>query len=284
MNSRHAALAIVNEEKSPEEQLGGKTLKICSFKVSDEFRGFRFGELLLKVIFAYAESNRYVGVFVTALPKYGELIDLFGDFGFQQLPRTTNRGELVLAKRFAADATVTDPLMYNVRFGPSALLPDVEHTFVIPIQPRFSDVLFPETARTQSLFPGRFAFGNGIRKAYLSNASIRAITRGATLFFYRLQSEQGIIGVGVLEKAFVSNEPEVIAREVARRTVYTFSEMVDLTARGNVLALLFRQARILVPSIPAQELTAAGVLSGPPQSIQRVREEGARWLYQRIAL
>ncbi|MBV9492604.1 MAG: hypothetical protein JOZ54_00020 [Acidobacteria bacterium] len=283
MDSRHAAIAIVKEEKNPAEQLGGKTLKICSFKVSDDFRGFRFGELILKAIFAYAELNRYVAAFLTVLPKYDDLIGLLEDFGFRPVDRTTSHGEVVLVKSFIADGRVVSSLEYNVRFGPSALLPDTSHTFVIPIQPRYSNVLFPETAAMQSLFAGHFAFGNGLRKAYLCNAGIRAIEPGATLFFYRSQEEQALVAIGVLERIVLSVDAEVIAREVARRTVYTFAEMHELAMHGEVLALLFRQARILVPSIRASELITAGVLSGAPQSIQRVSEEGARWLYQRIA-
>ncbi len=283
MDGRHAALAIVKEEKNTEELLGGRTLKICSLKVSDDFRGFRLGELVLKAVFAYAESNRYAGLFVTVLPKYEELVDLLADFGFTDTGKQTALGEMVLAKRFTPDVTVTDPLLFNVLFGPAAIVRDEKHAYMIPIQPQFSDVLFPESASMQSLFAGRFAFGNGIRKAYLCNASMRSVGPGATLFFYRSQREQGVIAVGVLERCVVASEPEEIAREVARRTVYTFAEMADLAARGEVLALLFRQARVLVPSIEARDLIAAGVLSGPPQSIQRVREEGARWLYQRIA-
>jgi hypothetical protein len=217
------------------------------------------------------------------LPKYEELVDLLGDFGFTDTGKKTALGELVLAKRFTPDAAVTDPLIYNVLFGPSAIRRDEQRAYMIPIQPRYSDVLFPETAAMQSLFAGHFAFGNGIRKAYLCNASIRTIDVGATLFFYRSQQDQGVIAVGVLERCIVSSDPEVIAREVARRTVYTFAEMTGLASRGEVLALLFRQARVLVPSIGARELAAGRVLSGPPQSIQRVREEGARWLYQRVA-
>lgn len=283
MEGRHAALAIVKEEKNPEELLGGKTLKICSLKVSDDFRGFRLGELVLKAVFAFCETNRYAGVFVTVLPKYEELLDLLGEFGFADSGRRTALGEMVLAKRFTPDAAVNDPLLYNVLFGPAAILRDEQRAYMIPIQPRFSDVLFPESASIQSLFAGRFAFGNGIRKAYLCNGSIRSVAPAATLFFYRSQREQGVIAVGVLERTFVASDPEGIAREVARRTAYTFAEMEGLAKRGEVLALLFRQARVLLPYISARDLIAAGVLAGAPQSIQRVREEGARWLYQRIA-
>ncbi len=283
IDRRHAAFAIVNEEKKLTEQIDGKTLKICSFKVSDDFHGFRLGELILKAIFAYAETNRYASTFVTVLPKYQDLLDLLVDFGFTDTQRRTDQGELVLAKRFHPDRNVLDPLEFNVQFGPSAILPVIDHTYAVPIQPLFSDVLFPETAPMQALFPGRFAFGNGIRKAYLSNANIRTMEPGATLFFYRSEREQGVIAAGVLERTVVSNDANVIAREVGRRTVYTFADITGLTTKGEVIALLFRQARILVPSISARDLLTAGVLAGPPQSIQRVREEGARWLYQRIA-
>lgn len=228
-------------------------------------------------------ANRYAGLFVTVLSKYEELIDLLGDFGFTNSGRKTALGEIVLAKRFTPDIAITDPLRYNVLFGPAAIVRNEEHAFMIPIQPQFSDVLFPESASMQSLFAGRLAFGNGIRKAYLCNAGIRNLSTGATLFFYRSQREQGVIAVGVLERCVVASDPEAIAREVARRTVYTFAEMTDLARRGEVLVLLFRQARVLVPCVGARDLITAGVLSGPPQSIQRVREEGARWLYQRIA-
>jgi hypothetical protein len=220
---------------------------------------------------------------VTVLPKYEELLDLLAEFGFADRGRRTTLGEIVLAKRFTPDAAVTDPLLYNVLFGPAAILRDEQNAYMIPIRPRFSDVLFPESAAMHSLFAGRFAFGNGLRKAYLCNSGIRSVAKGATLFFYRSQHQQGVIAVGVLERTVVTSDPAEIAREVARRTVYTFGEMTELAARGEVLALLFRQARVLVPYIQARDLIAAGVLSGPPQSIQRVREEGARWLYQRIA-
>jgi GNAT superfamily N-acetyltransferase len=283
MDGRHAALAIVNEEKKADETFGGKTLKICSLKVSDAFRGFRFGELLLKTIFGFAETNAYASAFVTVLPKYVDLLDVLTDFGFVDSGRRTPRGEIILAKRFTPDPVVTNPIEYNVRFGPAAFFPDPQLAHLVPIQPRFSDVLFPETAPMQSLFPGRHAFGNGIRKAYLCNAPIRTLPDGAPLFFYRSDRERGIIAVGVLERFMVSRDADEIVREVGRRTVYRFAEIQELAARGEVLVLFFRQSRILIPYVDVRELEAASVINGPPQSIQRVREEGARWLYQRIA-
>ncbi|HET8796658.1 MAG TPA: GNAT family N-acetyltransferase [Thermoanaerobaculia bacterium] len=286
VGTRHAAFMIVNEEKNSAEQQGGKTLKICSFKVSEEFRGFRFGELLLKSVFAFAESNRYIAAFVTVFAKHEELIALLEDFGFNRTGGLTRLGELILVKKFAAhselEATLS-PLTFHIRYGPGALRSAHDPAFVIPIQPRYSDVLFPETARSSTLFPGHFPFGNGLRKAYLSRASMRALPEGATLYFYRSQDERGIIAAGVLERIVVSQQPDEIAREVERRTVYTLREIEELCSQGPVLALLFRQARVLLRYTGYEELVRAGVLRYPPQSIQRVGEEGGRWLFQRTA-
>jgi ribosomal protein S18 acetylase RimI-like enzyme len=281
-----AAFVIVNEETNPAEQHGGKTLKICSFKVGSEFRGFRFGELLLKAVFGFAEVNRYAAAFVTVLPKHEELVALFEGFGFSTTGDRTSLGELILVKQFAvafsADAALS-PLDFHVRYGPRALRSPDDPAFLIPIQPRYSDVLFPENAVYHSLFPGHFPFGNGLRKAYLSHSGIRALPVGATLYFYRSQMDRGLIAVGVLERIIVSECPEMIAREVARRTVYTLREIEALCSQGPVLALLFRQSRVLVPYVRVRDLTGAGVFRYPPQSIQRVGEEGGRWLFQRTA-
>ena len=50
-----------------------------------------------------------------------------------------------------------------------------------------------------------------------------------------------------------------------------------------VLAILFRQDRLLEQPWPRRELEAAGVLHGSPQSITQVNsEEGRRWLQERL--
>ena len=287
VHGHHAAFAIVNEETDLSEKIGAKTLKICSFKVSDEHRGFRFGELLLKAIFGYAEVNRYEGIFVTVFPKYDELIALFEDFGFAKIARRTQREELILAKQLSwspSDALMLDPLSFHVRFGPSAIKTDGTIAHIIPIRPEFAHVLFPETNPSPTLFAGRFPFGNGIRKAYLCNASTKSIRAGDNLFFYQSQHNQGINAIGVVESTLRSRAPEEIARVVGKRTVYTFEEIQELCARGEVLAILFRQARILVPFIPRAELLERGVLKSAPQSITKIGEEGRAWLYERIAM
>ena len=279
-DDRHAAFAIVNEETNPSERIGKRTLKICSLKVADSYRGFRYGELLLKTVFAYADENGYEWIFVTVFQKYSDLIGLFEDFGFT-VDGTTSLGELRLAKptRHAAPLnTDLDSYAYNVRFGPAAVSRDAP-IYIVPIQPRYSDILFPETAPQHTLFAGTLPFGNGIRKAYLCNGSIRSIQQGNLLCFYRSQSGQGIIATGVVERTLVSQDAEVIARVVGKRTVYSLAAIKEL-CRSEVLAILFRQSRILHTDVGS--LMTHSVIKRAPQSIMRVRG-GVEWLIELIA-
>lgn len=52
----------------------------------------------------------------------------------------------------------------------------------------------------------------------------------------------------------------------------------------EVLAVLFRQARVFQPPIPAAQLVRGGVLVAPPQSITRIKPEGKAWLRSRLPL
>ncbi|MCE2499911.1 MAG: hypothetical protein J4G13_03500 [Dehalococcoidia bacterium] len=69
-DGRLAALTIVKWEEPPEYGPGGKTLKVCLFKVSEQYPGMRYGELLLKSVFDYAYANQAASAYVTAFPKY----------------------------------------------------------------------------------------------------------------------------------------------------------------------------------------------------------------------
>lgn len=282
--ARLAAFCIVKPEKSVDFGVVGKILKMCSFKVSDEYNGFRFGELLLKTVFDHASSNRYDWIYVTVFEKYGNLIGLLKDFGFQDVGHRTKLGEVVLAKPMSfteADRDSWDSLAFNVRYGPFAVKIKGVPTFVVPIKPQYHRLLFPEAEEQLELMPGRQPFGNSIRKAYLSNSLIRTITGGANLLFYRSEDIHSVTCLGVVEDTLVSSSPIEVARYVGKRTVYTFREIEALCSR-EVLAILFRQSRILKSAIPLKELMANGVLSAAPQSIVTVAEEAREWLQTRL--
>ena len=125
----------------------GKFLKICQFKVSERFSGRRYGELLLKTVFDYRRANEYDFAYVTVFDHHDALIQLFADFGFQPWVDRTPRGESVLIKTFRptpADRASLGAMDFHRRFGPPALAMIRERTFVIPIQPEYHRMLFPE--------------------------------------------------------------------------------------------------------------------------------------------
>lgn len=275
-----AGLAIVKREEPGEFGLPGKVLKLASFKVSEQYNGFRFGELLLKPVFDYARTNRYTCIYVTVFQKHSSLISLLEDFGFQELGAKTQKEELVLVKHLSFtkdDIASLDPLTFNIRYGPFAVkLPDTA-AFAVPITPKYHRLLFPDAEPQLSLIPRLQPFGNSIRKAYLCNAKTRQITPGCNLFFYRSKDARGFTCLAVAEDTVVSKSPSEIARCVGKRTVYTFREIQHM-CQHDVLAVLFRQSRILNPPLTLKELTQHGVLTSPPQSVVKISEEGVRWL------
>ena len=278
--SNFAAFSIVKHKKSKTWALNGKVLKICSFKVSEQYNGIRYGELLLKTIFDYATKNGYDWIYITVLEKHNVLINLLEDFGFRDIRAKTGAGEIVFSKPMSCPDEIDesfDPLSFNVRYGPFALKFQGVPSYIIPIRPQFHRLLFPEVEKQLEIQPGNRPFGNSIRKAYLSNAQIRTIKPGSIIFFYRSMDWNSVMLVGVVEDTLVSSSPIEIARYVSKRTVYTYSEIEKMCHR-EVLAILFRQSRILKRPITIEELKANGIVSAAPQSIITIQKEALGWI------
>jgi hypothetical protein len=282
-NNKHlAAVCIIKPEKDV-LSLSGKVLKICSFKVSENHGGNRFGELLLKTIFAYVEKNKYNWIYVTVFERHSNLLGLLTDFGFKNIG-ISKLGENILAKPLIFsedDLNKMSPLDFNISFGPSAIKFMDVPAFIVPIQPRYHRILFPEMEKQFELIPGLYPYGNAIRKAYLSNSIIRKIEPGSTLLFYRSEDLQSIAVLGVVEGTLVSSSPVEIARYVGKRTVYMFKE-IETMCKKPVLAILFRQARILNNPIPFKELVKNDIIKKAPQSIATIPKEAFQWLQSRI--
>ncbi len=284
-DERHlAALCLVKDEEAA-FGVQGKILKICTFKVDPAHQGRRLGELLLKSVLGYAAMNQKEFIYVTAFEKQGALLAMLDDFGFFEQARN-DAGELVLMKRLRPEPA-QDELSawdFHVRYGPPAARL-TEPAFIIPIEPRFHSLLFPDADRQLSLQAGVHPFGNGIRKAYLCRAPIRQIDVGDPLLFYRSHSEQGITVVGVAEKTLASSDPEEIASAVGKRTVYSLRHIQEFCSKGEVLAILFRQAKLVEPDpIPMADLLQHGVLRAAPQSIVTVPRSSHAWLRLRLGL
>ena len=278
---RYGAVCIIK----PEEESGLKTLKICSFKVAEEARGRGFGELLLKATFDHARVNHFDQAYVDVFPHHEALITLFDAFGFEPDDQPTEREELRYRKRFlrAAKDVDLDDLAFHVAFGPPAARINAGRAYIVPIWPTYHAQLFPECETQQLLIPPG-PFGNALRKAYLSSSRIGEPEPGSVVLFYRTHPDQYVRCIGVVEDAQRIEDPEEVSLFVGNRTVYTYDEIVDRCSGGPVLAIRFRQDRVLDVPIMVQELVREGVFERPPQSIMRARAEGIEWLRNRIAM
>jgi hypothetical protein len=100
VEDRMAGLVVRKDEGHRDSgtlHTGPKILKICTFKVADEYLGEKFGELLLKQVLWYAQHNKYDLVYVTAFPRHAFLVALLKDYGFAETKKLGN-GELMLEK------------------------------------------------------------------------------------------------------------------------------------------------------------------------------------------
>ncbi|MES1190005.1 MAG: GNAT family N-acetyltransferase [Steroidobacter sp.] len=192
INGKVAGLVIRKDETAGESRIvypGDHVLKICTFKISPEFRGEKLGEHLLKKVLWFAQANKYDVVYLTAYPKHEFLIVLLQSFGFAVTERRDN-GECVLERRIYKDSQLILPsgqLAWNldlVSYPRYYDGPEV-HKFVVPIQARYHKILFPEINETVQIeLPlgessptngvGRTP-GNTIRKVYICRAATKQI-------------------------------------------------------------------------------------------------------------
>jgi L-amino acid N-acyltransferase YncA len=279
---RYAGVGIIKDEPNA-LGLSGKTIKLCSFKIDDAFRGHRYGELLLKAVFAYATENDFARIFVEVLPKHEGLLALLSDFGFEDGGESP-KGERVLVKAMVPPSRQAErlgPLEFNVRYGPFALTLVGARVFIVPIQPRYHRMLFPG-AEEQLSIPGESQpFGNSIRKAYLCHSKIRKVARGDVILFYRSGLDAAVTAVGVVEGTLVSTDTDALARYVARRTVYTFTEIRNMAATPT-LAVRFRLARTLKDPWKLDLLIRSGILRRAPQSFVQASPEAVDWIANRL--
>ena len=275
-----AAIGIIKDESNENSD---RVLKTCCFKVAENARGLKFGELLLKSIFDHCVANKFDRTYCSCFPKWTQLISMLLDFGFEIGPEKTRLGELILEKHFTPNSTTKDlnTLDFHIKFGPAQIARTTE-MFVVPIEPRYHRMLFPDLEQQKSLFAGETAFGNSIRKAYLCHSNSKSLTPGAILLFYRSKDCRSIRAVGIVESFLRSSDATEIIEFVGKRTVYSKSS-IEIMAESETLAILFRYAAVDL-EIDYDDLISAGCLGGIPQSISRVKSEGVEWIQQQIGM
>lgn len=170
------------------------------------------------------------------------------------------------------DLLPMNPLDFHIRYSPHYYDDENIKKFVIPIQNKFHDSLFPEMAQQLSL--GGISLtsvipGNTIRKVYLSHANIKDLPPGSLIFFYRSSPAQHITTIGIVESADRLTDVESLAAAIGKRSVYS-NEEVKMMIGKEVLVINFRLACHREAGVHFSALSKAGILNGPPQTIMEL--------------
>lgn len=267
-------ICIYKEESGLEEKLcDGKVLKLCTFKVDDNSRGARIGELLLKTAFHFCNNNDFHGTYLTTFPEKEFLIDFCYDFGFKikgpKIELDGTHKEIIMFKDFKPICDgVLNPFQFSVDYYPN--YEGKVSKYILPIRPIYHKLLFPdiEEKLNPSLWSFRTPAGNAIKKAYISRANINSLKRGELLVFYRSQDLQLVTSIGIVEKVYRADNPEQIISLVGKRTVYSASE-INKRYKDGGLVILFREIKHLKHF---KTWTQLG-LKGAPQQIQNLPDE-----------
>lgn len=280
---------IIRKDEDAEAEfsgLGHKSLKLCTFKVGEAFRGSKLGELLLKNIFGFCQINSYESTYLTAYTKHDYLIEFLKDFGFEVKDKPNKNGELVFYKKFYKNppsSTRIDPIDFQRKYSPYVYGDKDIAKYLIPIRPEFHELLFPELIKQQRLLmPTATASipGNTIKKVYLCHASITTIKRGDLVLFYKSEDSE-VTTLGIVERVLRTQDLSEAIRQIGKRSVYTFEQISEMVKK-NLLILDFRLVSHLERCPNLKELKAKGVVLGPPQSI--VTLEDTKFEYFRPTL
>jgi GNAT superfamily N-acetyltransferase len=299
-NGVYEALAIVKMRDDHPVPPGKQAIKLATFKVGENAAGRRLGELLLKTVLRWAkeEPGRPAEMFVEVDTVHDHLHHFLGDFGFTKVTHKVGQPDEQVWLKVLDPPAGSDlsALEHHVAYGPPAVRAGAP-IYVIPIIPKWYEDLFPDAdslgpSGTMPLFgtdPEPKAHGNAIRKAYLCKSPTNSVPEGSTLLFYRSQGQVAgdgaVVAVGVAERSHKSTDPRETIELSFKRTVYLVSDVADLHQDGKgVLTILFRHDRFINPAWPVDLLRALSVVSGPPQSVTRVRSpEGIAWVEEQLS-
>ena len=284
-----AALCIYvvqeNEQINDEgEVLSGRALKLSTFKVGELVRGRKIGELFLKAAFWYATNNACGHIFVHGnVERHGYLIELLEDFGFRK--RGFYRGDMVLVKEHPDTPPQPHlaPTEYVRLYYPHFRHDEAVAKYLVPIQPRYHQILFPDYAspgkQQLQLFYSVNNVGNAIKLAYLCHTPTKTIRAGDLLLFYRTDDERAVTTLGIVDQFEILTDAPRIASLVSRRTVYSQSE-IDAMAKKQTKVILFRFIQHFPRSVTYDELLRQDIVTGPIQSLRRIDETRYKRLVQ----
>ncbi len=247
-DTKIGGILIYKDEDNPiitndDRALRGKVLKISTFKISEYMQGWKLGELFIKTVFAYANKNKYEYIYLTTRQDKQEyLINLIEDFGFRYFGRCDKNRDEVFVKKIPRNGVKDinlSAIEFHKMYSPFIKCKTDVNKFMVPIKPAYHDILFPEIEDGKRLFYTHPSVGNTIKKAYLSHANTNQMKSGDLLLFYRSKDKKAITTLGIVEKTFKSSDLDQILEEVAKRTVYSYVEIQELSKKETHI-ILFR--------------------------------------------
>lgn len=259
-----------------------KILKICTFKVAPESRGVKLGELLLKQVLWYAQSNRYDLAYLTTYEEQAALIQLLEYYGFRNAGKNSN-GEFIYERDFSDSALKPQRNKSDFDLArehyPRFVLHHDTPGFGIPIKEAYHDTLYPDLYRPRQLdlFGGSSRAsgitrpGNTIRKVYLCRAQSKLGPAGSILFFYKSTSEhapsQAITALGVLESVTLARSTKELMQLTGGRSVYSEEQLESwkATPARPVKVINYLLVSYIEPAVSLYELRVMGVIKGHPQ-------------------
>ena len=279
-----------------------KILKICTFKVAPESRGVKLGELLLKQVLWYAQTNGYDLTYLTTYEDQVPLMDLLEYYGFQNVGTNSN-GEYIYEREFSAEALVSakdkTPFDLARENYPRFVVNTETRGFGIPIKEAYHDTLYPDLwePRQPDLFSGASRAetitrpGNTIRKVYLCRAKSKLGPPGSILFFYKGVAKdppsQAITALGVLDSMTLARSTRELMQMTGGRSVYS-EEQLDAwkaTPQKPVKVINYLLVAYIGPPVSKDELETMGVINGhPQQSVYKLSHDLMTELVQRSNL
>jgi hypothetical protein len=260
---------IINEAN---ESLEGLSLKLCTFKVGEQIRGRKIGELFLKAAFRFATENHCENIFVHTSDEQFYLLQLLKDFGFEQ--RGNYGADIMLVKAHPSSPPIVEipAIDYARLYFPHYRKDSTVQKFLVPIQPQYHQILFPELSRQAQLFGGGAVAGNAIKQAYLCKAKSNQVKPGDVVLFYRTEDEKAVTTIGIVERYEVHDNATNIMQIVSRRTVYSQNEIEAMSSTPTKV-MLFRLIGHFQTPISYSSLTQERIVSGPIQSITKISDE-----------
>lgn len=259
-----------------------KILKICTFKVSDDSRGLKLGERLLKMAFDFAIINNVFKVYLTHYKQDSDyLIPLLQNFGFSKYGENKD-GEEIYLKKIIPDVTINlrdknGAAEINKTFYPAFYDGSIIKKHIIPIEPKFHERLFPDVnigpKQLSLLEPNTTSEGNSIKKAYICNSNSHKLNIGDVVLFYRSQDIKAITTLGTVESIHYDlTDAEQIAKLIAKRTVFSIDEIRE-KCKSNVTVILFNQNFNLKHNYKYTDLRSKEIVSGYIQGITEISDE-----------